>query len=105
MQPADKARVVPTAAPPERAQAIADALVLERPAPCVNVLAVARSTYRWHGEVQRDRECLLLIKTAARSTGAGGPPATGPLLRGSRDPWPRPGGVQHRLPRVADRKR
>jgi periplasmic divalent cation tolerance protein len=45
------------------AQAIADALVGERLAACVNRLSGIRSTYRWHGEVTTDSEELLLIKT------------------------------------------
>jgi periplasmic divalent cation tolerance protein len=47
------------------AQAIADVLVGERLAACVNRLPSVRSTYRWHGEVTTDSEELLLIKTTA----------------------------------------
>ena len=42
---------------------IATALVEERLAACVNRLPGIASTYRWHGEVCRDSEQLLLIKT------------------------------------------
>lgn len=45
------------------AQRIADALVAARLAACVNRLPETASTYRWKGEVHRDREHLLLIKT------------------------------------------
>jgi periplasmic divalent cation tolerance protein len=45
------------------AERIATALVEERLAACVNRLAGVVSTYRWKGAVQRDSECLLLIKT------------------------------------------
>jgi periplasmic divalent cation tolerance protein len=45
------------------AERIADALVEERLAACVNRLAGVASTYRWKNEVHHDRECLLLIKT------------------------------------------
>jgi periplasmic divalent cation tolerance protein len=45
------------------ADRIAGALVEERLAACVNRLPGVASTYRWKGEVQRDSECLLLIKT------------------------------------------
>ena len=45
------------------AERIADALVEERLAACVNRLAGVAATYRWKGEVRHDRECLLLIKT------------------------------------------
>ncbi|MGG6462047.1 divalent-cation tolerance protein CutA [Solilutibacter silvestris] len=45
------------------ADRIATALVEERLAACVNVLPGVRSTYRWQGQVQRDDEILLVIKT------------------------------------------
>jgi periplasmic divalent cation tolerance protein len=45
------------------ARAIADALVEERLAACVNRLAGVQSTYRWKGEVCREPEHMLLIKT------------------------------------------
>jgi periplasmic divalent cation tolerance protein len=47
------------------ARAIAEALVGERLAACVNRLPGIRSTYRWHDEVTTDSEDLLLIKTTA----------------------------------------
>jgi periplasmic divalent cation tolerance protein len=47
----------------EAATRIADALVEERLAACVNVMPGLRSTYRWEGEVHRDDEMLLVIKT------------------------------------------
>lgn len=48
---------------PASAQALAVALVGERLAACVTRLPGAVSTYRWNGEVNTDREELLLIKT------------------------------------------
>jgi periplasmic divalent cation tolerance protein len=45
------------------AERIATALVGERLAACINVLPGVTSVYRWEGEVQRDSEVLLLIKT------------------------------------------
>lgn len=42
---------------------IASALVAERLAACVNRVPGVSSTYRWKGEVCRDTEELLLIKT------------------------------------------
>src|SRR5580765_3192932 len=45
------------------AERIATALVEERLAACVNRLPAVASTYRWKGEICRDSECLLLIKT------------------------------------------
>jgi periplasmic divalent cation tolerance protein len=50
---------------PDRASAerIAEALVSERLAACVNIVPGVRSVYRWRGEVERADECLLLAKT------------------------------------------
>ncbi|AGB37452.1 divalent-cation tolerance protein CutA [Natronococcus occultus] len=49
-------------APPEDAPSIAETLLEERLAACVNELS-ATSTYRWEGEVHRDEEAVLLAKT------------------------------------------
>ena len=50
---------------PDRAAAerLAEALVEQRLAACVNILAPCRSVYRWKGAVQRDEEHPVLIKT------------------------------------------
>lgn len=50
---------------PDRAAAerLAEALVEQRLAACVNLLAPCRSVYRWKGELQRDEEHPLLAKT------------------------------------------
>ncbi|WP_133513111.1 divalent-cation tolerance protein CutA [Candidatus Thiosymbion oneisti] len=42
---------------------IAEALVVERLAACVNRLPGLTSAYLWQGKVERDTETLLLIKT------------------------------------------
>jgi periplasmic divalent cation tolerance protein len=47
----------------DSAQVIADALVGEHLAACVNRLPGVISTYRWQGAVSSDTETLLLIKT------------------------------------------
>jgi periplasmic divalent cation tolerance protein len=47
------------------AHALADALVGERLAACVNVLAPCRSVYRWQGAIENATEIPLLIKTTA----------------------------------------
>ena len=49
----------------ESAWHLAEALVRERLAACVNCIPGIRSTYRWQGEVITDSEELLLIKTTA----------------------------------------
>lgn len=47
----------------DTARRIADALVGERLAACVNVLPGIASTYRWQGAVERADEVLLVAKT------------------------------------------
>ena len=47
----------------EQAEQLAEALVAERLAACVNVLGPVASIHRWEGKVARDEEVLLLIKT------------------------------------------
>jgi periplasmic divalent cation tolerance protein len=44
---------------------IADALVTEQLAACVNIVGPIRSHYIWKGELQRDTEHLLVIKSRA----------------------------------------
>jgi periplasmic divalent cation tolerance protein len=48
------------------AQALAEALVREELAACVNRLPAVQSTYRWKGEVVTDSEELLMIKTTVQ---------------------------------------
>jgi periplasmic divalent cation tolerance protein len=47
----------------EDAERIARALVERRLAACVNVVPKVVSVYRWKGEIRRDEEMLLVIKT------------------------------------------
>lgn len=47
------------------AQRIAEALVSERLATCVNRVTGMTSTYFWDGRLQNDAEILLIIKTTA----------------------------------------
>lgn len=54
--------VLVTAGSEAEAGAIAQTLVAEKLAACVNIFPV-QSTYRWQGEVQRDAEWQLFIKT------------------------------------------
>ena len=50
---------------PDRATAekLADTLIAQQVAACVNILAPCRSVYRWQGAVQHDEEHPVLIKT------------------------------------------
>jgi len=52
---------------PDRAAAerLAEALIAQRVAACVNILAPCRSVYRWREGVQHDEEHPMLIKTSA----------------------------------------
>jgi periplasmic divalent cation tolerance protein len=56
--------ILTTTATEEQAEAIAEALLAEGLAACVQIAAV-RSRYVWQGAVRRDAEQLLLIKTRA----------------------------------------
>lgn len=57
--------VVTTVGDEEQALLIARELVARRLAACVNVLPGVRSVFRWQGQIQRDSEYLLLVKTLA----------------------------------------
>jgi periplasmic divalent cation tolerance protein len=60
----DKIVVLSTCSTAEEAEKIARKLVEERLAACVNVLAGARSFYRWQGAIEDAREWLLVIKSS-----------------------------------------
>ncbi|MFQ5916086.1 MAG: divalent-cation tolerance protein CutA [Nitrospinota bacterium] len=47
----------------EEARKIAEALVAENIAACVNFLPGLTSVYRWEGEVCRESEVLMIVKT------------------------------------------
>ena len=55
--------VLSTAGSQDEAERIATALVDERLAACVNLVAPLTSIYRWQGAVERAEEVLLVIKT------------------------------------------
>ncbi len=57
--------VFTTTASVEEGQSIAQALVEERLAACVNILSPVRSVYRWEGKLQSGEEALLMVKTTA----------------------------------------
>ncbi|QKT03237.1 divalent-cation tolerance protein CutA [Ectothiorhodospiraceae bacterium 2226] len=49
----------------DSARQVADALVAQRLAACVNIVPGLESVYHWKGAVERDEELLLVIKTRA----------------------------------------
>jgi len=52
-----------TASGRDEAARIAETLVSERLAACVNILGQIESIYRWEGKVTNDSETLMIIKT------------------------------------------
>lgn len=55
--------VVFVTTPEAEAQALAEVLVREKKAACVNIIPRVRSTYWWQDKVESDDESLLIIKT------------------------------------------
>ena len=60
----DKIVVLSSCGTAEEAERIAQKLVEERLAACVNVVPGARSFYRWQGAIENASEWLLLIKSS-----------------------------------------
>ncbi|MBC6451440.1 divalent-cation tolerance protein CutA [Actinokineospora xionganensis] len=57
--------VVTTTGTAEDAERLADGMVGERLAACVQIVGPVRSVYRWDGEIQHEQEWQCWIKTAA----------------------------------------
>lgn len=55
--------VLMTAGSQEEAERIAQALVSDMLAACVNVIPGVTSIYRWEGQIRRDQEWLLVAKS------------------------------------------
>ena len=55
--------VLVTCGSEEEAMKIANALVEEHLAACVNLVSLIRSIYRWEGKIWDEKEWLLVIKT------------------------------------------
>ena len=55
--------VLTTCADAQAGAALAEALVEQRLAACVNAIEGVQSTYRWQGKIERGTETMLLIKT------------------------------------------
>jgi len=66
--PAEAVVILSTAGAPE-APSIAETLVKEHYAACVNIITV-RSFYHWKGELCRDNEMLMIIKTTRDRAGS-----------------------------------
>jgi periplasmic divalent cation tolerance protein len=61
----DKRLVLTTAGSEEEARRIANTLIEQRQAACVNFLPRVTSIFRWQDKVQEESEWLLVIKTTA----------------------------------------
>ena len=57
--------VLITAGSLEEARGIADMLVEQRKAACVNIVPKVNSVYRWEGAIEHDEESLMVVKTRA----------------------------------------
>lgn len=60
----DKIVVLSTCASADEARRIADELIAQRLAACVNLLPPVRSVYHWKGAVEEGEETLMIIKSA-----------------------------------------
>jgi len=65
MEPQDILLVITHLPDEATARALAQKLVAERLAACVNILAPCRSVYRWQGALEEATEVPLFIKTTA----------------------------------------
>jgi periplasmic divalent cation tolerance protein len=59
----DKIIVLTTCSSAAEADRIARQLLETRLAACVNIVAGARSLYRWQGAIEEAAECLLIVKS------------------------------------------
>lgn len=66
----DKIIVLSTCNSAEQASRVARHLVEQRVAACVNIIAGARSVYRWKDQIEDEAEWLLVIKSRRALLGA-----------------------------------
>jgi periplasmic divalent cation tolerance protein len=66
---ADAIVILVTCGSEEEAQKIANTLVEDHLAACVNLVFPIRSIYRWEGKIWDEKECLLVIKTQKQRFG------------------------------------
>ncbi|MCX7989394.1 MAG: divalent-cation tolerance protein CutA [Aquificaceae bacterium] len=52
--------------PVERSKELAEYIIQKRLGACVNVVPEVNSIYWWKGNIERDRESLLVVKTSAK---------------------------------------
>lgn len=60
----DKVIIYTTCSQTEEAEKLARHLIEQRLAACVNVISGVASYYRWKGEIEKETEICLVIKTA-----------------------------------------
>ncbi|RLJ69957.1 divalent cation tolerance protein [Hydrogenivirga caldilitoris] len=58
--------VVLITTPTEKGEELANFIVQNKLGACVNVIPEVKSTYWWKGNIERDRESLLVVKTSSR---------------------------------------
>ena len=68
MTDSDYSVVLSTCATKREAEQIAERLVADGSAACVNIIDKVTSVYRWKGKIEKGGECLLIIKTRAALT-------------------------------------
>lgn len=56
-------QVITTCATREEAERMGEALVAARLAGCVQIHSPITSIYRWQGQIERNEECLMVVKT------------------------------------------
>jgi periplasmic divalent cation tolerance protein len=55
--------VLVTTSSREEAERIAERLIASKAAPCVNIIPSCVSIYEWEGEISKDEESLMIIKS------------------------------------------
>jgi periplasmic divalent cation tolerance protein len=63
-------RIVLTTSSADEARKLARELIEQRLAACVNIVSQVESVYRWQGKVDTAAECILVIKTEAKTIAA-----------------------------------
>jgi periplasmic divalent cation tolerance protein len=66
----DEKLIISTAGSREEASRIAQTLVAEKFAACVNIVGPIESVYRWQGKVENAEEFLMLVKTTQERSNA-----------------------------------